>query len=75
MTRHDSSRVTPFGHLRITECVLLPVAFRSLPRPSSPSGPKASTMNPYSLDHMYRYSLYRERNTHNLYVFSTVLLP
>ena len=28
--------VAPFGHLRITDCVHLPVAFRSLPRPSSP---------------------------------------
>ena len=29
-------RVTPFGYLRISGCVLLPAAFRSLPRPSSP---------------------------------------
>ena len=28
--------VAPFGHLRITDCVHLPAAFRSLPRPSSP---------------------------------------
>ncbi len=28
--------VTPFGHQRINGCLLLPVAFRSLPRPSSP---------------------------------------
>jgi hypothetical protein len=28
--------VPPFGHRRITGCVLLPVAYRSLPRPSSP---------------------------------------
>ena len=28
--------VAPFGHLRITDRVHLPVAFRSLPRPSSP---------------------------------------
>ena len=31
--------VTPFGDPGITGCVLLPRAFRSLPRPSSPSGP------------------------------------
>jgi hypothetical protein len=29
-------RVTPFGYRRINGCVLLPAAFRSLPRPSSP---------------------------------------
>ena len=29
-------RVSPFGHRRIKGCVLLPDAFRSLPRPSSP---------------------------------------
>ena len=29
------SRVSPFGHLRIFGCLHLPVAFRSLPRPSS----------------------------------------
>ena len=28
--------VAPFGHLRIKDCVHLPVTFRSLPRPSSP---------------------------------------
>ena len=35
---HTGSRcgVPPFGHRRITGCVLLPVAYRSLPRPSSP---------------------------------------
>ncbi len=45
-------RVTPFGNPRITGCVLLPEAFRSLPRPSSPDSSKASTVNPYSLDHI-----------------------
>ncbi len=28
--------VSPFGNLRINACVRLPVAYRSLPRPSSP---------------------------------------
>ena len=36
MTTHDGRRVSPFGHHRITACVRLPDAFRSLPRPSSP---------------------------------------
>ena len=38
--------VTPFGNRRISGCVLLPVAFRSLPRPSSPRYAKASAVNP-----------------------------
>ena len=45
-------RVTPFGHPRISGCLLLPVAFRSLPRPSSPDSSKASPANSYSLDHI-----------------------
>ena len=45
-------RVTPFGNLRITGCLLLPAAFRSLPRPSSSDSSKASTIDPYSLDHI-----------------------
>ena len=44
--------VTPFGHPRINGCLLLTEAFRSLPRPSSPDSAKASTMDPYSLDHI-----------------------
>ena len=49
---HQNRRVTPFGHPRIKGCLLLPEAFRSLPRPSSPDSSKASTMDPYSLDHI-----------------------
>ena len=44
--------VTPFGHLWITGCLLLPTAFRSLPRPSSSDSSKASTVDPCSLDHI-----------------------
>ncbi len=50
VTRHDSRRVSPFGHLRIKAYVRLPEAFRSLSRPSSPVRAKASTMRPYLLD-------------------------
>ena len=39
-------QVTPFGYQRIIGCLLLPVASRSLPRPSSPQYAKASTVNP-----------------------------
>ena len=34
--RSSTCRVAPFGCLRINVCLQLPVAFRSLPRPSSP---------------------------------------
>jgi len=46
MTQHDLCRVSPFGHLRVNACLQLTEAFRSLPRPSSPSDAKASTMCP-----------------------------
>ena len=37
MTRHDSRRVFPFGDRRVYGCLHLTDAYRSLPRPSSPS--------------------------------------
>src|SRR5438552_12213238 len=46
MMRHDSHRVSPFGHPRIEARLQLPEAYRSLPRPSSPSRAKASTVCP-----------------------------
>ena len=52
-----TGRVTPFGYPRISGCVLLPAAFRSLPRPSSYDSSKASTMDPFSLDHILNHSL------------------
>ena len=44
-------RVSPFGHLGINACVPLPQAYRSLPRPSSPSCAQASSTCFRSLDH------------------------
>ena len=41
-----SDRVSPFGDPRIKACLRLPEAYRSLPRPSSPVGAKASTVRP-----------------------------
>ena len=35
VTGSYTCRVSPFGYLRINACLQLPVAFRSLPRPSS----------------------------------------
>jgi hypothetical protein len=42
-----TKQVAPFGHLRIRAYLRLPVAFRSLSRPSSTLGAMASTMRSY----------------------------
>lgn len=44
--RYPCGWVSPFGCPRINACSRLPVAFRSVPRPSSPPGAKASTECP-----------------------------
>ncbi len=46
MTIPVAGWVAPFGYPRINACSRLPVAFRSVPRPSSPPGAKASTECP-----------------------------
>ena len=46
----SSSRVSPFRYLRVTEYLLLTVAFRSLSRLSSALSAKASTLRSSSLD-------------------------
>ena len=46
ISSHNGGWVSPFGNLRFNACVPLPVAYRSLPRPSSPVGAKASIMCP-----------------------------
>ena len=50
MTGLSSGRVSPFGYLRFNACLRLPVAFRSLPRPSSAYGALASALCSCSLD-------------------------
>ena len=55
MTRLRTRRVTPFGHPGISGCVLLPPAFRGLPRPSSPLRAKASPfVRPSELEWKWR---------------------
>jgi hypothetical protein len=49
MPGHHPRRIAPFGHLRITGCTRLPAACRSVPRPSSAVGAKASTTCAYYL--------------------------
>jgi|GEM_PF-1620566 hypothetical protein len=51
VTRIPPGRVAPFGHLGIIVCVPLPQAYRSLPRPSSPSCAQASSTCIRSLDY------------------------
>ena len=46
-------RVPPFGYPRITACLRLPAAFRSLSRPSSAISALASTLRSFSLDLSY----------------------
>ena len=49
---HPDIRVTPFGHPGLFGYWLLPPAFRSLSRPSSSGGSQASSVDPFSLDHI-----------------------
>ena len=51
MTAVTNGRVSPFGHPRIDACVPLPLAYRSLPRPSSPLCAQASPTCFRSLDY------------------------
>ena len=44
---HYRRWVSPFGNLRIEAYLQLPAAYRSLSRPSSALGAKASTLCPY----------------------------
>ena len=53
VTGYYPSRVSPFGDLRIYACLRLPEAFRSLPRPSSAIGARASTLCSFLLDLSY----------------------
>ena len=46
--------VAPFGYLRINAYLPLPVAFRSLSRPSSASGAKAFPLRPFVLNLLFR---------------------
>ena len=43
----NSMWIAPFGYLRIISCLPIPVAFRSLPRPSSAPDAKASSLRSY----------------------------
>ena len=49
--------VSPFGYRRVNARSQLTVAFRSLPRPSSPPVAKASTACPYYLNLSVQFSM------------------
>ena len=49
--------VPQFGYPRIEAYLQLPAAFRSLSRPSSAPGAKASTLRSFLLDHFRVYSV------------------
>lgn len=51
VTGIPARRVAPFGHPGINACVPLPLAYRSLPRPSSPPCAQASPTCLRSLDY------------------------
>jgi hypothetical protein len=53
MTALARRRVSPFGHPGIIACVPLPLAYRSLPRPSSPSCAQAFPTCFHSLDYKF----------------------
>ena len=63
MTDLATRRVSPFGHPGIDACVPLPLASRSLPRPSSPPCAQASTTCLHSLDYFIRCHAAHSRST------------
>ena len=60
ITGSYSSRVPPFGYPRINSRSQIPVAFRSLLRPSSLPDAKASAVRPYYLDPYFFPSVVKE---------------
>ena len=65
MTGLHPGRVSPFGYPWINARLQLPMAFRSLPRPSSPSCAQASTSRPSSLDPLIKPSLLSHASSRN----------
>jgi hypothetical protein len=62
VTRHYPCRVSPFGDPCFIARLRLHTAYRSLPRPSSAFGAKASTIRPYYLDGIIsHYAVFKDR--------------
>ena len=64
----STSRVSPFGYQGIYARLRLPLAFRSLPRPSSALGALASTLCSSSLDYVDPETRYIFRLLSNLFL-------
>src|SRR5215203_1226193 len=63
VTSIADGRVSPFGHPGITACVQLPLAYRSLPRPSSPPCTQASPAYILSLDQISDSNKHKHKAT------------
>ena len=61
MTRLNSSRIAPFGNLRISAYLRLPVAYRSQLRPSSAPSAKAFSLRSLQFD-LYDYHTFLLKN-------------
>ena len=75
MTGLASCRVAPFGHPGINACVPLPLAYRSLPRPSSPPCAQASPTCLLSLDyntHSSKHNAYHYHDPHQTFQPTTI---
>ena len=70
--RYPYGWVSPFGNPRINDCSHLPAAYRSVPRPSSPLGAKASTERSYRAHHEPRKPARRTKPHAHLCAAQTV---
>ena len=61
--------IAPFGNLRIKVYLPLPEAYRSLSRPSSPDGAKASVVRPYTLSRKILIKLKPSRSVYVAFFF------
>ena len=73
--RSSTCRVAPFGHLWIYARLQLPIAFRSLPRPSSSLIAKASTIRPYLLPILIALYYLYSTLLYSSYIYSLFFLP
>ena len=61
--------IAPFGNPRIKVYLPLPEAYRSLSRPSSPDGAKASVVRPYTLSRKILIKLKPSRSVYVAFFF------
>ncbi len=73
--RFFTCRVAPFGYPRIDAYVPLPVAFRSLSRPSSAPDAKASSLRPSSLDLSQTRESCKSFGSHKIVAYPFTVFP